>query len=226
MGNNFPSPIAVGSSPQWISQPNHGEVRNCEREWRWVIFTPVDRGHYQFGRDQAIQMYGSFEWFPLWYCGVWVGNIMIPGWSPLEMYTIFTILVLSGHLPLEKFLKFSTLTISVTAKKNMFGWFMSDMILPILCFSKHFTRFFSDPQGTFGRCSLCASLHRVAIHGTKMSWDLWTRNLSASWQLLLIHLLSNDEHPWWIFWQFLGAWATTCLFFTAFLFFFSVCFSN
>lgn len=43
---------------------------------------------------------------------------MTPGWSPLEMYTILTILVLSGHIPLEKFLKFNTLIISVTAKKT------------------------------------------------------------------------------------------------------------
>ena len=82
--------------PTIFSQPNHGEVRNCEREWRWVTFTPVDRGHSQFGRDQAIQMYGNFEGFPLSYCSVWVGRIMTPGWSPLEMYTIFTILIVSG----------------------------------------------------------------------------------------------------------------------------------
>ena len=111
-------------------------------------------------------------------------------------------------------------------KKNMFGWFMSEMMLFILCFTKHFMRFFSDPLGTFGRCSLCASLHRVAIHGTKMSWDLWTRNLFVSWQLLLIHLLSNDEHPWWIFWQFLGGWGTTYFVFHCVFGFFSQCVSQ
>ena len=144
---------------------------------------------------------------------------MTPGWSPLEMYTIFTILVLSGHIPLEKFLKFSTLTISVTPKKKTC---LVDLCLT-WCYQSYVSPGFheiqSDPLGTFGRCSLCASLHRVAIHGTKMSWDLWTRNLSVFWQLLLINLLSNDEHPWWIFWQFLGGWATTCLLFTAFLVF-------
>ena len=111
---------------------------------------------------------------------------MTPGWSPLEMYTIFTILVLSGHIPLEKFLKFNTLTISVTAKKKTC---LVDLY-PKWCYSSYVSPGFheiqSDPQGTFGRCSLCASLHRVAIHGTKMSWDLWTRNLSVSWQLFLI----------------------------------------
>lgn len=110
---------------------------------------------------------------------------MTPGWSPLEMYTIFTILVLSGHIPLEKFLKFNTLTISVTAKKTC----LVDLC-PKWCYSSYVSPGFheiqSDPLGTFGRCSLCASLHRVATHGTKMSWDLWTRNLSVSWQLFLI----------------------------------------
>ena len=150
---------------------------------------------------------------------------MTPGWSPLEMYTIFTILVLSGHIPLEKFLKFNTLTISVTAKKNMFGWFMSEMMLFILCFTKHFMRFFSDPLGTFGRCSLCASLHRVAIHGTKMSWDLWTRNLFVSWQLFLIccQMMSiHDEFSgnFWLVEQRLVCFSLR------FWFFLSVCFSN
>ena len=34
--------------------------------------------NYQFRGDQTIQMYGSFEGFPLQQCIVWVGNIMTP----------------------------------------------------------------------------------------------------------------------------------------------------
>ena len=147
---------------------------------------------------------------------------MTPGWSPLEM----TILVLSGHIPLEKFLKFNTLTISVTAKKKTClvdlcpKWCYSSYVSPSISWDS-----LAIPLGTFGRCSLCASLHRVEIHGTKMSWDLWTRK-SLCFLAALLDLLSNDEHPWWIFLAIFG-WLSNDLFVFHLRFcFFSQCVSQ
>lgn len=145
---------------------------------------------------------------------------MTPGWSPLEMYTIFTILVLSGHIPLEKFLKFNTLTISVTPKKKTC---LVDLC-PKWCYSSYVSPSISWDSLAIPKERLedvrCVRLSTVlqfmerrcpGICGQEISLLLG----SSCWSICCQMMSIRDEFSG----NFLGGWATTCLFFITFLFF-------
>ena len=75
------------------------------------------RGHWitYFGGDQTMQMYGSFEGFPLWFI-VWVGNTMTPA-PPHQHGSLFGASLLRIH-----FMSIYWQTMIATTKKTATTW--------------------------------------------------------------------------------------------------------